>query len=225
MKFTLAQEHIDHFNRTGMIEFYDLFSEQECEDILTKAENALIKRINPTPSNPLSISSNESLFYYGKNIWKEGVDIKKICAKKQLGETAYHLLRKKPIKLAYDQYIRTGTLQDCPFKEDGTIQEISSIRPTLGALLILLTPNQLQAPQIGLPQKAGNALFVSSNVILPLQSLFAETNTSVLMIAFTAGTALYCLEQRDPHTHSLKKAGIVFGDKAGEDLCPTLYYP
>ncbi|MEI8329287.1 MAG: hypothetical protein WCG14_04740, partial [Chlamydiia bacterium] len=143
MKFTLAQEHIQHFNKTGMIEFYDLFSEQECETILTSVENALIKRVNPTGRNPLSLSSNESLFHYGKNLWKDGVDIKKICVKKQLAETAYHLLRKNPIKLAYDQYIRTGTLQDCPFKEDNTLQEISSIRPTLGAFLILLTPHTI----------------------------------------------------------------------------------
>ena len=224
MKFTLAQEHIQHFNKTGMIEFYDLFSEQECETILTSVENALIKRVNPTGRNPLSLSSNESLFHYGKNLWKDGVDIKKICAKKQLAETAYHLLRKNPIKLAYDQYIRTGTLQDCPFKEDNTLQEISSIRPTLGAFLILLTPHTIDPEELLLPKAAGNALFVSSSVILPLQSLFMQKNISVLMIAFTAGPALYCLEPKDPHTHSLKRAGIVFGDRAGEDLCPTLYY-
>lgn len=223
MKFTLAQSHIDHFNKTGSIEFEEVFTENECEELLKKAEDVLIKRVSPSRDNPLDLFSNENLYLQGRNIWRDGVETKKLCLKKQVGDFAFQLFRKKPIKIAYDQYIRTGTLQDCPFKENATLQEISSIRPLLGALIILLTPNTLSVENPLLPKKAGNALYVAGNVVLPLSSLFNEKNTSVLVIAFTAASAIYCLEPKDPHTHSLKKDGLVFGDTIGEELCPTLY--
>lgn len=223
MKFTLAQSHIDHFNKTGAIEFEDVFTENACEELLKKAEDVLVKRIRPSKDNPIDLYSNESLYLQGRNIWRDGVEVKKLCLKNQVGDFAFQLFRKKPIKLAFDQYIRTGTLQDCPLPENATLQEISLIRPVLGALIILLTPNALAIENPLLPKKAGNALYVAGNVMLPLSSLFHEKNTSVLVIAFTVATAIYCLEPKDPHTHSLKKEGLVFGDPIGEALCPTLY--
>jgi len=76
MKFTLAQEHIDHFNKTGAIEFYDLFSEKECQTLMRDAESILTQRIQPTPKNPLYLASNENLYLNGKNLWKDGLEIK-----------------------------------------------------------------------------------------------------------------------------------------------------
>ncbi|MBM3207195.1 MAG: hypothetical protein FJZ57_01125 [Chlamydiae bacterium] len=222
MKFTLAQEHIDHFNKTGAIEFYDLFSEKECQTLLNHADSILTQRVNPTPRNPLHLASNENLYLNGKNLWKDGFETKKLCLKKQLADIAFHLFRKKHIRLAFDQYVRTGTLQDCPFKDNLTIQDISSIRPTIGGVFILLEdyPFSFENPLI--PKKAGNVIFAADNVLLPLKELFTEKNVFMLMIGFSSGKPLYCLEMNDPHTHSLKKDGIVFGDSAGEDLCPTL---
>ncbi len=225
MRFTLAQEHIDHFNKTGAIEFDGVFSEKECLSLKEKAEEILALRLNPTDRNPLDYMSNECLYLNGRNLWKEGLELKKLCSKKQIGEIAYYLFRKKPIKIGFDQYIRTGILQDCPFKEDHTLKEISSVRPLLGALLILLEPLSSEIDSPFLPKKAGNAMYVSGNVIMPLISLFNEKKASMLLVSFTFGKALYCLEPKDPLTHSLKKEGVVFGDVAAEDLCPTIYHP
>lgn len=225
MRVTLAQEHIDHFNKTGSIEFDSVLSAEECEKLLASSEQYLKKRMGVSEKNPLDFSSNESLFLHGRNLWKDGLEIKKLCSKKQFGEIAYHLFRKKPLKLAFDQYLRTGTLQDCPLTPNSTLQEISSIRPLLGAVIIMLSPDALPTEEVLIPKKAGNALFVSASAPLPLTSLFNEKYLSLLVIAFTAGKPNYCLETRDPHTHSLKKEGVVFGDTAGEDLCPTLFHP
>ena len=225
MKFTLAQEHIDHFRRTGAIEFEGVLSEKESEALYEKSEEILTKRTGATDRLPLHLMSNENLFLSGKNLWKEGLEIKKLCTKKQLGEIAYHFFRKKPIKLAYDQYIRTSSLQDCPFKEDFSLQQISSIRPLLGAIIILLDPQQLAIDSPFLPKKAGSVLFVSSTALIPLKQLFLEKEIALLMIALTAEKPIYCLESKDPHTHDLKKEGLVFGDVAKETLCPTLYLP
>lgn len=225
MKFTLAQEHIDHFRKTGSIEFEEVFSEKECSALLLKAEELLTKKTGASERLPLDEMSNENLFLHGKNLWKEGLEIKKLCTKKQVGEIAYHFFRKKPIKLAYDLYIRTGDLQDCPFKEDASLQQISSIRPTLGALIIQLSSDALSIDSPAVPKKMGSALFVSGTMVLPLQQLFSERGASFLVIAITAERPVYCLEPKDPHTHDLKREGLVFGDIAGEDLCPTLYYP
>ena len=172
----------------------------------------------------LDLSSNENLFLNGRNLFREGLETKKLCAKKQIDEIAFHLFRKQPLKIAFDQFIHLGLQQDCPFKEDGTLQEISSIRPTLGALIILLSPTSLTVEQPMLPKKSGNALFIAGNIPLPLKSLFSEANASLLVIAFTAGNARYCLEPRDPLTHAFKKEGLGFGDAVGEDLCPTIYH-
>lgn len=226
MRVTLAQEHIDHFNKTGSIEFDGVFTPEEREKLLTSLEQYLKKRMRASEKKPLDFSSNESLFLNGRNLWRDGLEIKKLCSKKQFGEIAYHLFRKKPLKLAYDQYVRTSTLQDCPFAANATLQEISSIRPLLGAVIIMLSPDESPATEeVLIPKKAGNALFISGNLTLPLTTFFNQKTLSMLVIAFTTGKAIYCLETKDPHTHSFKKEGVVFGDAAGEDLCPTLYHP
>jgi hypothetical protein len=224
MKFTLAQEHIDHFIKNGTVEFDNLFSEKECSLLLSSAEDIMQKRLNPTPRNPIEEFSNENLYLHGKNLWKDGLEIKKLCTKKQVGQIAHLLFRKKPIKLAYDQYLKTGNLQDCPFKENNTLQEISSIRPLLGALIIALKPIEGAIEDTAIPKKMGNAVFISGAKILPLSTLFNEKNISLFIIALTAGKALYCLEPKDLHTHDFKKEGLVFGDAAGEDFCPTIYH-
>jgi hypothetical protein len=225
MKFTLAQAHIDHFRKTGAIEFEDIFSEKECTALLSQVEAILTKKTVASDRFPLDYMSNENLFLQGKNLWKEGLEVKKLSTKKQLGEIAYHFFRKKPIKLAYDQYIRTGDVQDCPFKEDAPLSLVSSIRPLLGAAMILLEPSSLSLDTPFLPKKAGSVLFISSSATIPFKQLFNEKNLSMIVLAFTAEKPIYCLEKNDPHTHDLKKEGLVFGDSVGEDLCPTLYYP
>jgi hypothetical protein len=186
------------------------------------AESILRQRINPTPKTPLDLFSNENLYLHGKNLWKDGFEIKRLCLKKQLAEIALRLFRKKHLRLAFDQLIRTGTLQDCPFKDNFTIQEISLIRPTIGCALILLEDCQMSFENEVMPKKAGNVIFASDTVLLPLKEIFLEKNISILIIAFSSGKPLYCLQGNDPHTHSHKKEGIVFGDSVGEDLCPTL---
>jgi hypothetical protein len=224
MKVTLAQEHIDHFNKTGAIEFDAVFTAEECAQLLAQSEKILMERTHLLEKKYLKFSSNENLFMNGKNLFRDGLETKKLCAKKQIDEIAFRLLRKKPLKIAFDQFIHLGLQQDCPFKEDATLQEISSIRPILGALIVLLSPESLSIEEPMLPKKTGNALFVSGNVPLPLKSLFTEGNASLLIIAFTAGNAMYCLEPRDPHTHAFKKEGLGFGDALGENLCPTIYH-
>ena len=186
------------------------------------AESILTQRIQPTPKNPLYLASNENLYLNGKNLWKDGLEIKRLCLKKQLAEIALRLFRKKHLRLAFDQLIRTGTLQDCPFKENFNIQDISSIRPTIGSVFILLEDYPMSFDNPVIPKKAGNVIFASDTVLLPLKEIFLEKNLSILIIAFSSGKPLYCLQSNDPHTHSHKKEGVVFGDSAGEDLCPTL---
>jgi hypothetical protein len=223
-KFLLAQEHIDHFRKHGVIEFDGIFTEEELLHFLASLENILHKSLLPTEHHPLGQFSNECLYQSGRNLWKKGAAVKKLLSKKQIGHLAAELFAVKSVRLAFDQYLKTGDNQDLPFKESYTLQQISSVRPILGALVLQLKPPHSNIELPFIPKNIGSAVFVAGNLALDLPSLFQEKDLSIFVVAFTTAKALYCLEPLDPHTHAYKKDGIIFGDAAGEDLCPTIYH-
>ena len=88
MKVTLAQEHIDHFNKTGAIEFDAVLTQEECERLLTQSEKILMERTRLFEKKRLDLSSNENLFLNGRNLFREGLETKKLCAKKQISTSS-----------------------------------------------------------------------------------------------------------------------------------------
>ncbi len=224
MRFSLPDSYFEFFLRNQILEIENLMTSQDAETLSEKCEELLLKHMH---QKPLNITSNLELWKAGKDLWKEDADIKKILFRLQLGELSHILFKQRPIRLAYTQALFTGDKQDSLFDETETLQNISSMGPLLGGVLLCLdTPSEQEAVAL-LPDlktlAKGRAFFFSGEYQIPFAELFKQKRLKMILLCFAPGKIRYKLEPKDPHTHELKKSGYAFGDSLPEEICPYLY--
>ena len=117
MRYTTSSEHQDYFSKQGMIEFEELLSAKEIEELEMKTEELLAKRMACTPAK-LEYQTAKNLFLAGRNMWREDAIIKKIVMHQRFVDLAFSTLHAPRLRLAYDECIRTGAtgwrnLQPC----------------------------------------------------------------------------------------------------------------
>lgn len=198
MKIVVAGEQISFYERFGYVELESFFS--------TTIINHLRTILASTP-DPHDIVVSSAV-------------AKKILLP-TLGTTAFALVRRKPIRYAFDR------LWKFPMALDTTIDSRSSVSPIMATVIIALedapaeTPLS-QTPNIltSMPSKAGNVLFVAPKTIIRPSS---SVTGSFLVIGLTSSRPLYRLEPNDPHTHALKAYGYVFGDTVRETTHPVIH--
>jgi len=224
MRFAITAEHREFFGKHNYIEFDDLFTEEEAVELKTALDKALAKRLAVSVA-ALEKASPLTLYLHGRNLWKEDPFIKKMVLKSKLAETASSLFKKKPLRLAYAQFLRTGYPGEKPYSKLLTLQECSSFQPVTGCVLIRL--NDIVAPSspyfCPVPEKIGSGIFIGSNIPIALHTLFEVAHLGFLLIVYSPDKTLYTLEARDPLTHALKKEGMAFGDALRNDMHPIVF--
>jgi hypothetical protein len=224
MRFSLPDSYFEFFLRNQILEIENLMTLQDVETLCKKHEELLLKHMN---QKPLNLASNLELWKAGKDLWKEDPEVKKVLFRLQLGEISHILFKQRPIRLACTQALFTGDKQDSLFSETENLQNISSIGPLLGGVLLCLdTPVEQEAlallPDLKTLAK-GRAFFFSGEYQIPFAELFQQKRLKMILLCFAPGKIRYKLEPKDPHTHELKKLGCGFGDSLPEELCPYLY--
>lgn len=182
MKFALSQEQRDFFRKNGWVSFADILDSKEL-DSLNGGIGAALK---PAP--------RKSLFQQGRDLWRKEERIKKIAQSRRLIDLAFELIQKKPIRLAFDQWIPENSKD---------LNEHSSINNMLGMFIINLTDG-------------------SASFYLPSTPLPNFENSTYLMVAYCDKYSQYLFEERDPQVHFLKSLGYVFGDRLNDQLHPIL---
>lgn len=224
MRFALSSDHREYFAVNKHIEFEDLLSKEEATELSIALDKALAKRMHSSLEK-LEYQTVEDLYLHGRDLWKEDPLIKKNLLRSTLSELASSLLKKRPLRLAYDQYIRTGDRPKSFFAKDFSIKEISCFTEIKGALILKLSDTDVSLPSnvfCPLPQKVGSGLFISSELPLSLTSLLEIPHLKLYMIVFCQERAQYILEKNDPLTHALKKEGYAFGDSLKNDRHPLV---
>ncbi len=132
----------------------------------------------------------------GRDIERENPPLRSALHLSRLGQIASSLFDKKPLRLAFTQY--------SPIFHDAIpLEELTSVSETCGGCAIDLA--------------SGSITFYTPDHPIPFPEL-----PPYFFLAFTTGKARYKLQEKDIHTHLLKKLGYGFGDLLTVDTHPFI---
>lgn len=224
MQFELSDSFHQFFSKHGLIEFEEILSSKELEELSTKITNSLLHALE---GKPLEIASNADIWKAGRDLWIQDPTIQKIITKSQIGAIASFLYKKRPLRLAYTQTILNQS-SDLPLSKSLSLTEISSMTPVLGGALLCFHSSVSHEGEDLLPTlikpRTGRIVFFSATQPIDFPSLFAEKDLHCLLLCFAPSKVRYKLEALDVNTHNLKKSGYVFGDLIKEKEAPYLYH-
>lgn len=209
MRFIISSEQIRFFNERGFIEFEDLLSAKEMVSLTS------------------SIPSQSALQCYkdGRDQWKSDANRKQILFKIKWATIAKTLFVEKPLRMAFDQDLRSFDTFQPIFDKRYSLQQISSIQNLVGAFVIRLT----EGPELEngldfcpIPKKAGNAIFFKTDLPFSFDPFLNVPNQAAILVAYCKENSVYMFQPNDPHTHTLKKEGYVFGDRLKNQTHPII---
>lgn len=210
MKFSISLDQRNFLNKNGYVPFYQLLSDAEIQ-LLKLGINSGLKQDHKS----------------GRDLWRVDESVKKIVFSKRLVDVVFQLTQKKPLRLAFDQYIpeKSAALLDrneqVPlfnyFGDEPAFQDKSSINSLVGLLLLVLNGDE-ESSSIG----KGGGYFILPQAILSKEDLPFSPNQQFLLIGYADMHSQYLYQPLDPHGHFLKQLGYVFGDKLNDRLHPVL---
>ncbi|KIC77211.1 hypothetical protein DB41_CR00050 [Neochlamydia sp. TUME1] len=225
MKLATDKSHRDYFYKHGTIEFDGLFPLEQIQQLNTAIDGLLsltFKNIAPQSQN------TENVFLCGRDLYRKDERIKKQVLNRRLAEIAQELMEARGLRIGYDQLlvgqsgqanVNTDALYNQFLQSVGSLQDKSCVQPLVCGLVICLQPSSsLEIPPVILPQTLGNGVFFKPDLPLDLSYLSHAQGGRYLMIAYAKPRSIYVLNDKDPHTHSLKHRGYVFGDRLSDKL-------
>ncbi|MEM7175124.1 MAG: hypothetical protein AAF443_04245 [Chlamydiota bacterium] len=237
MHFALASEHLDFFHAHQYVEFDSLITESEATALAEATKQITTTRLHHAHQS-LPQASLEALFLAGRDHWREHQAIKKIVLRPQLANIAAQLSKQNNLRIAYDQVLLTalptaavpGESHYPSLFSPTTLDASSCIQGIAAALILQLSPVDSSlmiadelAPFTLLPQNKGNGLFFKPTLPFSLAYLrAAHQPIHQLLIVYGSKKSMYKREDRDPHTHKLKKFGYTFGDRLTQATHPIL---
>jgi hypothetical protein len=217
MRFKVTGEHRKVLEKQRFIEFEDLFSSAQLDEMAQHIDQVLTKRTRQM----IDTQSPDELYKIGRDLWRDDPVIKKFVSDRGLASLAAQLFQEKTLRLGFDQALRTSVRTGFSAGAPATLEQRSCIQPLVGAALIQLSGSP--DPLTLLPKKRENVVFIAPNFLVPWEIFFQQPQHSFLLISYAPDKALYICEKNDPHVHGLKRLGYVFGDNLNSDHHPLLY--
>jgi len=234
MHFAVVSQHLDFFYRHHYIEFEDLLNETEVKTLSESLLETLGNRLHSTPEK-FAKTDAKTLYLSGHDLWRDNKTVQKFVLRPQFAEIAASLTKKRPLRIAFDQFFSASDLSDPLFKKPLPLHQMSCIRGLVCGCILLLSPSITPASQetlvieedltalIPIPKKAGSAIFFSPDIPLSFDYLSNTPDMLQLLIVYGEEKSLYTYQETDLHTHGLKKFGYVFGDRLKNTTHPTLF--
>lgn len=241
MKFAIAKEHRDFFQKQGIIEFEDFLSSDQLKLFNQAVDQALAERLS-MPVERLKLLPSESFFAQGRDLSRANEVLRKYVCQARFAEIASELIEKKPLRLGYDQLFparyqaKFGPEQKqkvyTQFIEQTTdLETISCLQGVVCGLMLCLGTTGQSIPEESVPvegidiypRQPGHAIYFNPKTAINLHNLYAHPGQRFYLIVYTQATAHYQLQTHDPHTHTLKHLGYVFNDKLNDKLHPIVY--
>jgi hypothetical protein len=241
MKFTIASEHRDFFQKQGAVEFEELIRPSHLEELFLSLKEAIAERLSVTLER-LPWQHPDKMYMVGRDLWRTHPSLKKLILQNHLAEIAAEILEKKPLRYGYDQFfvsaLKNGRAADEErenayikmLRHHSTLEELSCLQGISCGLMLCLhsevdqsvSKKESEGPINVFSPRAGSGVYFSSNVMVDWKQLLHYPNNCYLLIVYTPATSVYFLQEGDLHTHSLKRLGYSFGDKLNDRLHPIV---
>lgn len=219
MKFTTNKEQRDFFYKNSFVEFADVLTPDQVQSLHGEANKIVAARLKISPRG-LAARPPIDQYMQGRDLWRESDPIRKVVCARGLAQLASELLDAKQLRLAYDQFYPAGG----ELKGNLSLREFSSMQGVIGGAILALTNSEKDPHVLSVfPAHAGSISFFKPDLVVDFQELSQRHTGEFLMFVYTAATTVYVLQEKDPHTHSLKRLGYGFGDKLAEGWHPTVY--
>ena len=228
MHFAMARQHLDFFHQHHYIEFEDLLSPAEVQTLSQELIKTQGMHHHTAPENLAKIDLN-SLYLSGYDTWRNNPTIKKFVLRRELAEIASNLTKESPLRIAFDQVFSSSENSTPLFEKPLPLYEMSCIQGIVCGCILQLSPSSEQNPPetnedfTPIPKKAGSGIFFRPELPLSLDYLLHTPNMLQLLIVYAENNSLYTYLETDPHTHTLKKLGYVFGDRLRNTTHPILF--
>lgn len=222
MPFAVTTEHRTFFEKNHYIGFEELIPPAQAARIKQDAEQAVCKKLG-IPSHRITEETSLQLFQAGYHLHLTQESIKRITHKTSVATIVAELTLQPSIRFGFDQYILITHGLTPPFPDAPSLQQTSCLSPLAAALILPL--QDLEAPLDCfpmMPQKLGDALFISPTLPIPWSKLFAVEGLCFLLIGYAQEKTFFKAETPDPLAKELKKLGIAFNDLIKHPLHPLL---
>lgn len=238
MKFAIAKEHRDFFQKNGVIEFENFLTSQQVIALNLSLDKALTQRAEIPLSQIYQLNAEQS-FINGRDLWRVNEGLQKFVCQPGLAQIVSELVEKKPIRIGYDQFLpgrqSSGSLFSdrdkiySQFLEKGKyLSAISPVKEVLAGAIISLSNssnqsevNELEGIDI-FPKKAGNITLISPQLQFDLTKIYQHSNQRFYLLVFTPLIAFYMPQPIDPLGHHLKQYYVI-NDKLSDKLNPIIY--
>lgn len=223
MRFAITPEQRDFFHKNQFIEFEGLLSPEQMCAIDQEAQEVISHRLK-VPFSKWDTLPLHALYKASYDLWRDAAQVKKATHKLSIAHIASEIFDTSPLRIAFDQLCMSGS--SCPFQNNLSLIEISSIKPLAGGILFLLSDicvHDRKNVEFPLPQAAGNALFFGPAFPIPWTQLFVMPHFSFLLVAFAPEKSFYRQESNDPYSPLFKKRGYVFNDHLKESFHPIVF--
>ncbi len=204
------------FSQNGYIEFENLLSPEECEQIRNEAVKGK-KKLTP-----------EQLYIGGRDLWRQSNFLKTLLLSRRMGAIATGLCNKSPLRLGCDQWIPL----ECKWPSPAKGKDLLSFQGIALLYLIRISPAaeeekilptfRYEPGLIPLPASQGSALMVNPNLILNFPKMVLYSPTDLYLVAYTLTNAVYVHNLKDPSNAMLKQLGYNFGDKLKTEHHPLI---
>jgi hypothetical protein len=218
VRIIVAGEQISFFERFGYVELESFFGEKSCSSLLFAIEQEIEQRRKQNSTYSLEDPS----LLYGYDLALSSKKVQKEVFSHQLAQAAFALIRKKPLRYAFDVLWNSHTVL-----ARVAIDAISSISPVMLSVVIALEDQSSleSSPPVpfeyaSFPKQRGSVAFVSPQTMFNIQK---PLSGKYLILAYSSANAVYRLLPSDTHTHFLKNFGYVFGDQLKESTHPLLF--
>jgi len=228
MKYGIANEHKDFFDRHRAIEFDAILSPDECIQIVnaircTLSEKLAVEQANIFEQNPLN------LYEAGRDLWRQSVAIKHMISQRSFAQLAFQLLKKKPLRIAYDQYfpslkrgMKRGKYADF-LRNRSSLKEISSLQGIVCGLFFFLHSCPVESAEtICFPHQRGSLVILHPEAKIEWPLLLDSDSEGYYLVVYGGAKTFYIRNCADPLAGFLVPQGYSSGDRLIDEKNPVI---
>jgi hypothetical protein len=215
VRFFVSGEQVSFFERFGYVELESFFSKP------------YLRRLSFGISSEIELrrkaSCGRSDDFVGRDLALSSETIRSVLFSSSLARCAFELVRQRPLRYAYDQFLHGfANGQRIPFNDS------VCVGPIVLSVLICIRPPQCFEPAPSVrgilaspPVTEGGVTFFSTKTII---SPKCDCDGDYIILGYGGAHLLYRHEEQDLGLHALKQYGYMMNDALKHSTHPLLFH-